>query len=107
MYLEGGEMTEEQLLEKVDYGVYINSLDGLHAGADPISGDFSLQSAGFMIRDGKKAEYVKSFTVAGNFYDLLHNITALANNVTLPMALGKTAYGAPSTWVEGLSVAGK
>ena len=107
MYLEGGEMTEDQLLKKVGYGVYINSLDGLHAGADPISGDFSLQSAGFMIRDGKKAEYVKSFTVAGNFYDLLHNITALANNVTLPMALGKTAYGAPSTWVEGLSVAGK
>lgn len=107
MYLAGGELTEDELLEKVGNGVYITDLSGLHAGANPISGDFSLQSAGFMIRDGKKAEYVKSFTVAGNFYELLKNITAVANNVTLPMATGKTTFGAPSTWVDGLSIAGK
>ena len=107
MYLRGGEMTEEELFAKVGEGVYITSLGGLHAGANPISGDFSLESAGFMIREGKKAEYVKSFTVAGNFYDLLKNVTAVANNVELPMAMGKTAFGAPSTLVEGLSIAGK
>ncbi len=107
MYLAGGEYTEEQLLEKAGNGVYINSLGGLHAGANPISGDFSLQSAGFMIRDGKKAEYVKSFTVAGNFYDLLNKITALADNVTLPSAMGMTAFGSPSVLVDNLSIAGK
>ena len=107
MYLKGGDITEDELFARVGEGVYITSLGGLHAGANPISGDFSLQSAGFMIREGKKAEYVKSFTVAGNFYDLLKNITAVANNVELPMAMGKTAFGAPSTLVEGLSIAGK
>ena len=107
MYLENGDITEEELLAKAGEGVYITSLGGLHAGADAISGDFSLQSSGFMIREGKKAEYVKSFTVAGNFYDLLKNITALANNCQLPMAMGKTAFGSPSVLVEGLSVAGK
>ena len=107
MYLKGGDLTEEELLAKAGEGVYITSLGGLHAGANAISGDFSLQSAGFMIREGKKAEYVKSFTVAGNFYDLLKNIAAVADNVELPMAMGKTAFGAPSTLVEGLSIAGK
>ena len=107
MYLEGGDMTEEELLAKAGNGVYITSLGGLHAGADAISGDFSLQSAGFMIRDGKKCEYVKSFTVAGNFYDLLKNIVALADNCHLPRAMGMTTFGAPSVLVEGLSVAGK
>ena len=105
--LEGGELTEEQLLEKAGNGVYITDLSGLHAGADPISGDFSLQSAGYMIENGKKTRYVKSFTVAGNFYDLLKNIVALANNSHLPRAMGSTAFGAPSTLVQGLSVAGK
>ena len=104
MYLAPGEITEEALLEKAGEGVYINSLAGLHAGADPISGDFSLQSSGFMIRDGKKAEYVKSFTVAGNFYDLLKDITALASNLELP---GMGRFGAPSVLVENLSIAGK
>ena len=107
MYLAGGNISEEELLEQVGEGVYITSLGGLHAGADAISGDFSLQSAGFMIEGGKKTRYVKSFTVAGNFYELLMNITALADNMTLPRPMGKTTFGAPTTRVDGLSIAGK
>ena len=107
MYLAGGELTEEQLLQKAGNGVYIHSLSGLHAGANAISGDFSLQSSGYMIEDGRKTKFVKSFTVAGNFYDLLKNITALADNCKLPRAMGKTAFGSPSVLVDGLSVAGK
>ena len=107
MYLAGGDMTEEALLAKVGNGVFITDLSGLHAGANPISGDFSLQSAGYMIENGQKTTYVKAFTVAGNFYDVLKNVVAVANNVTLPMPMGKTTFGAPSTWVDGLSIAGK
>lgn len=107
MYLENGSCTEEELLKEAGNGVYINSLDGLHAGANPISGDFSLQSSGFMIENGKKTDYVKSFTVAGNFYDVLKNIRMLASNCKLPSAMGATAFGSPSVLVDGLSVAGK
>ena len=107
MYLEGGELGEEELLQKAGNGVYITDLSGLHAGADAISGDFSLQSAGYMIENGKKTQYVKAFTVAGNFYELLKNIVALANNSQLPRPMGQTTFGAPTTLVEGLSVAGK
>ena len=107
MYLQGGSMTEDELLAKAGNGVYITSLGGLHAGADAISGDFSLQSSGYMIENGVKTRYVKSFTVAGNFYELLKNIAALANNCRLPRAMGSTTFGAPSVLVEGLSVAGK
>ena len=107
MYLVGGQMSEEELLRQAGNGVYINSLGGLHAGANPISGDFSLQSAGYMIEDGRKTTHVKSFTVAGNFYELLKHIEAVANNSHLPSPMGKTAFGAPSTLVQGLSVAGK
>ena len=107
LYIEGGDITEEELLAKIENGIYINSLEGLHAGANAISGDFSLQSAGYRIEGGKKTTHIKSFTVAGNFYDLLKNITAVADNCTLPMPLGKTTYGGPSILVEGLSVAGK
>ena len=45
--------------------------------------------------------------MAGNFYDLLKNITALSNQVVLPTALGSTAFASPSVLVEGLSIAGK
>lgn len=107
MYLKGGKLTEEELLQQAENGVYINSLSGLHAGANPVTGDFSLQSAGFMIENGVKTVPVRSFTVAGNFYDVLRSVRAVANNVTLPFATGKTAFGAPSTLVDGLTIAGK
>lgn len=107
MYLAPSQFTEEELLEKAQNGVYINSLGGLHAGANPISGDFSLQSAGFLIENGKKTRPVKSFTVAGNFYELLKQITAVADNMELPFATGMTAFGSPSVLVEKLSIAGK
>ena len=104
LYLKAGEMTEEELLKVAGNGVYINALGGLHAGANPVSGDFSLQSAGFLIEDGKKTRRVKSFTVAGNFYDLLGSIQAVASNLEFP---GMGTVGSPSVLVEGLSVAGK
>ena len=107
MYLAPGKMSEEELLKKAGNGVYINSLGGLHAGANPITGDFSLQSAGFLIENGEKTKAVKSFTVAGNFYDLLQKITAVADNLELPGAMGSTAFGSPSVLVETLSIAGK
>ena len=107
MYLENGSVSEEELLNMAGDGIYITDLSGLHAGANAISGDFSLQSEGYMIEGGKKTTYVKSFTVAGNFYDLLKNVRALANNCHLPNAMGSTNFGAPSTLVDGLSIAGK
>ena len=104
LYLAPGEISKKELLAKAGNGVYIHSLEGLHAGANPVSGDFSLQSAGFMIEEGKLTKAVKSFTVAGNFYDLLKNITCVASDLELP---GMGNFGSPSVMVEGLSVAGK
>lgn len=107
MYLAGGELTEEQLLQKAGNGIYINALEGLHAGANAVSGDFSLQSAGYLIENGVKTAHIKSFTVAGNFYELLKKITAVANNMELHNPLGITSFGAPSVLVDELSIAGK
>ncbi|MDE6107467.1 MAG: TldD/PmbA family protein, partial [Oscillospiraceae bacterium] len=105
-YLEPGPLSEEELLQKAGKGVYINMLGGLHAGANPVTGDFSLQSAGFLIEDGKKTTPVKSFTVAGNFYDLLNQITDVGSNLKVE-GTGQTTFASPSVLVDGLSIAGK
>lgn len=107
LYLKAGELSREQLLEKAGDGVLINSLGGLHAGANPITGDFSLQSAGFLIEGGKKGAPVRSFTVAGNFFTLLKSITAVADDMKVPSSPSFTSVISPSVLVEGLSVAGK
>ncbi len=107
MYLAPGTLSEDEIIAKAGNGVYINSLGGLHAGANTISGDFSLQSAGFLIEDGKKTKPVKSFTVAGNYYDMLKKVTDVANEVEVPRAGGITSFGSPAVLVSELSIAGK
>ena len=87
--------------------MYITELGGLHAGANVISGDFSLQSAGFLIENGSKGAPVRSFTVAGNFFDLLKGIEAVADRPEPPFSTGITAYVSPSVLVRGLTIAGK
>ena len=105
--LQAGEYTQEELFQKVGNGIYINECKGFHAGADAVTGDFSIESAGFVIRDGKKAEPIKSFTVAGNFFELLKEIDSLGNEVRWGIPMSFTVYGAPDVLVRNMSIAGK
>ena len=107
MYIAGGEDTPEELLRQAGTGVYIDALHGTHAGTDSVSGDFSIQSTGYLIQNGEKTTRIKGFTVAGNFYELLKKITAVANDTELPSPLGMTTFGSPTVLVDALSIAGK
>ena len=102
-----GNDTLESLFEKAGDGIYVTGVKGLHAGANAITGDFSVESEGFLIKDGKKAGPIKSFTVAGNFFTLLQNIDSLSNEVKWGIPAGFTVFGSPDVLVKGMSVAGK
>ena len=101
-----GEDDLDVLLSRAGEGIYITECKGFHAGANAVTGDFSIESAGFMIREGKIAEPVKSFTIAGNFFELIKNIDALGNEVRWGIP-GKTVFGSPDILVRDMSVAGK
>lgn len=93
----------EALFELAGEGIYITELMGLHAGANAVTGDFSLASKGFLIADGKKAAPIKNFTVSGNFFDLLKQIEVLGEDLELQQGV----FGAPSALVRNVAVAGK
>ena len=105
--ISAGDDSFDTLLEKAGDGIYVTGIKGLHAGANAITGDFSVESEGFLIKDGKKAGPIKSFTVAGNFFDLLRNIDALSNEVKWGIPGGFTVFGSPDVLIKNMSVAGK
>ena len=105
--VEPGDKTLDELFELADKGLYITELKGLHAGANPVTGDFSLESAGFVIENGKIGHAVKNFTLAGNFFELLKAVRALSDKVEMGVPTGTTAFGAPAALVENMSVAGE
>lgn len=102
-----GKDSEEALFEAIDDGIYITECKGFHAGANAVTGDFSIESAGFRIRNGRKCEPIKSFTVAGNFFDLLKRIDRLGNKVHWGLPGSFTTFGSPDVLVRGMGVAGK
>ncbi|MBO1437305.1 TldD/PmbA family protein [Meiothermus sp. CFH 77666] len=87
-----------------DEGIIISDLMGLHAGANPISGEFSLQALGLKVEGGEVAYPVENFTVAGNFLELLANITALGTELEWNPLMG--IVGSPMVEVAELSFAG-
>jgi PmbA protein len=106
-YIKGGSNDEEQLLAKMDNGIYVTELKGLHAGADAVTGDFSIESSGFLVENGRKTRAVKGFTVAGNFFDVLKNVQCVASEVKFGMSSGFTVFGSPDVLLGEMSVAGE
>ncbi len=102
-YLAPGEKSREELMADMGEGLVITEVSGLHAGANPISGDFSLIAQGYTVKDGKKDQPVEQITVAGNFYQMLKNIRAVGNDLTFP----GSSIGSPSVDVGEIAVAGK
>ena len=102
LYLKPGSRTLADMLSGIGSGLVITEVSGLHAGANPLSGDFSLLSKGYLFENGKRVKPVNQITVAGNFYDLLKNARELASDLVFPMG----NVGSPSVDAGEMSVSG-
>ena len=102
-YIEPGVNSLEEMTKKIDKGLIITDLAGLHSGANSITGDFSLAAKGFYIENGVKTHPVEQLTVAGNFFTLLTDIEEVGNDLKFPMS----SVGSPSIMIKELSIAGE
>ena len=67
-----------------------------------MSGDFSLSAIGFLIEKGKLGRPINQITLAGNLYEVLHNIESIANDLRI-----KGTVSSPSLKIKSLTVTGK
>jgi len=101
--LKPGKLSLEEMVDKVHDGVYITDVSGLHAGLNPQSGNFSLQSTGFLIKDGKIDRGLDLITVSGNLVDLFKSITDVGNDVKV----FPQSASCPSVIISKIVVSGK
>ncbi len=94
------------LFSRADGGLIITALQGMHSGANPVSGDFSLGAKGYRIQGGKIGGAVDQITVSGNFYEMLKQVRAVADDLEFGFP-GASCFGSPSLLIESLGVAGK
>jgi PmbA protein len=84
--LTPGSATQAELIAKVDRGLLVQDVSGLHSGVNPVSGDFSTGAEGLMIRNGALAEPVRELTIASTLQKMLHDAVAVGGDQEwLPM----------------------
>lgn len=105
-YLQPVEGSREELLGAAGTGICIRSVSGLHAGANAVTGDFSLLAEGFCFENGKRTKPVKSITVSGNFYTLLKELERVGSDLEF-IRRGDGKCGSPSVFVRDMTIAGK
>ena len=101
--LKPGKKSQEELFQEVGNGVFITDVSGLHAGLNPQSGNFSLQSTGFLIENGKKGKPLDLITVSGNLLEVFKDVLEVGNDVTVSPA----GVSAESVLIKKLAVSGK
>lgn len=105
LYIVPGNKTCDDLVTALGNGLIIRSQTGLHAGVNPVTGEFSLLSKGAFVENGKIVRAVERIIVSGNFLGMLSDVMAIGDK--LKFAQVSSVCGAPDLLVGALTVAGK
>lgn len=103
LQMKPGKKSLEELFKEVGNGVYITEVSGLHAGLNARSGNFSLQSTGYMIENGIKGHPLDIITVSGNLVDLFNSIISVGSDSRTFLS----AIRCPSVIIKKIAVSGK
>lgn len=100
-YVEAGTATVQDLMSAAEGGVLIQEVSGVHSGANPISGEFSVGATGLRIREGAAAEGLREMTIASTIPDMLQAVTAIGSDLRF-----FSSVGVPSILIGEMTVAG-
>lgn len=99
LILKLGDYPEEELIASVKNGLYLTSMTG--QGANIVTGDFSRGGQGVWIREGKLAEPVSEFTIAGTFAEMLNNLKMIGNEIDERSSILTPAFKIDKMMVSG------
>jgi PmbA protein len=103
VYFVPGDKDQAGLLAQAGEGLLVQDMTGVHSGANPITGDFSVGVSGLWFRNGELAEPVREATVAAQLLDILKGIVAVGSD--LRWATG--SVGGSSLLIGEMTVAGE
>jgi PmbA protein len=99
LYLEAGTQPPEEIIGGVSAGLYVTSLMGF--GTNLVTGDYSRGAAGLWIENGQLTHAVEEITIAGNLPEMLHNVTAIGNDLVF-----RGSVASPTLRIDGMTIAG-
>lgn len=107
MIIKPGTKTLKEAISNEKKAIVLTSLQGLHSGANPVSGDFSLAADGYLVENGKVVMPIEQITVSGNFFSMLLDTEEVLSDLEFGIPSGSSFYGSPSLIVKEMAISGK
>jgi PmbA protein len=93
----------DELFAKINKGVFIRGVNGLHSGVNPVSGDFSVGAYGQRIQDGALSEPFREATIASTLQRMLLDIVEIGGDFEfLPSGTGMTSIAIADVALSGI-----
>ena len=101
-FVEAGERSFDALRADAGGGVLIMDVSGVHSGANPISGEFSVGATGRRIdADGSLGEPLREMTIASTLPEMLQGVRAVGSDLRF-----FSSVGTPSILIGEMTLAG-
>jgi PmbA protein len=100
-FLDAGDLSFDELLSKADGGVVIRDVSGVHSGANPISGEFSVGATGLRIDGGATGEPLREMTIASTIPEMLKAVAGVGSDLRF-----FSSVGTPSILIGEMTLAG-
>jgi PmbA protein len=100
-YVEAGTTGVGEILRQAEGGVLIQDVSGVHSGANPISGEFSVGATGLRISGGAPGEPLREMTVASTIPEMLRGVAAVGDDLRF-----FTSVGLPTILIGEMTIAG-
>jgi PmbA protein len=93
----------DDIVAGMERGVLVTDAVGIHSGANPISGEFSVGISGVLIENGTFTTPVREVTLAGDIVGMLTGIRALGDDAR--WVPGGSIF-TPSVVIDGMAIGG-
>lgn len=102
LYVEPGPDDAAEILRRAGRAVYVQEVSGVHSGANPVSGEFSVGATGLRVEGGALGEPLREMTIASTIPEVLKAITAAGSD----LRFFPGGVGTPTLLVGEMTVAG-
>lgn len=104
LFLEPGTDDREAIFRRAGRAVYVQEVSGVHSGANPVSGEFSVGATGMRVENGALGEPLREMTIASTIPEVLKALEAVGSD--LRFFPGGGAIGTPTLLVGEMTVSG-
>lgn len=102
LFIERGAEEPAALLGSAGRAVYVQEVTGVHSGANPVSGEFSVGATGLRVDGGALGEPLREMTIASTIQEMLRAVASIGSDLRFRGG----SVGSPTLLLSEMSVAG-